>query len=182
MKFLGEKTDLEARFDAVGLIGDWQDKPNSVLRFLLKSKVGVNWSRTKGTIWIDGPNDEKPAVEALVQNALGVIAPVAKVDAVENSTVFVVHGHDTVAREQLELVLHKLGLDHFVLQNSDGGGLTIIESLEKMIGKDAQSTFGIVLMTPDDVGYPSATGAADAKPTGRDNRGTATDQPQKKGR
>jgi predicted nucleotide-binding protein len=41
--------------------------------------------------------------------------------------VFVVHGQDTAAREQLELVLHKLGLDPFVLSNTAGGGLTIVE-------------------------------------------------------
>jgi predicted nucleotide-binding protein len=48
--------------------------------------------------------------------------------------VFVVHGHDAVAREQLELILLKLGLDPFVLANTGGGGLTIIEALEAEIG------------------------------------------------
>jgi predicted nucleotide-binding protein len=84
-------------------------------------------------------------------------------------TVFVVHGHDPGAREQLELVLHKLGLQPFVLQNTDGGGLTIIESLERMIGKNATSSFGIVLLTPDDMGYAKQDGEAEAKPRARQN-------------
>ena len=79
------------------------------------------------------------------------------------------HGHDATSREQLELVLHKLGLQPFVLQNTDGGGLTIIESLEKMIGKNAASSFGIVLMTPDDVGYSKKDGDAESKPRARQN-------------
>jgi predicted nucleotide-binding protein len=71
----------------------------------------------------------------------------------ERATIFVVHGHDTDAREQLELALRRLGLDPFVLMNSSGGGDTIIEALEKRIGKRYTSDFGIVLFTPDDVGY-----------------------------
>lgn len=84
-------------------------------------------------------------------------------------TIFVVHGHDVAAREQLELVLHKLGLQPFVLQNTGGGGLTIIESLEQMIGKNAKSSFGIVLLTPDDVGYLKDDGDTEAKPRARQN-------------
>jgi predicted nucleotide-binding protein len=37
--------------------------------------------------------------------------------------------------------------------NSGGGGQTIIEAIEGEIGKDYSGDFGIVLMTPDDVGY-----------------------------
>ena len=48
--------------------------------------------------------------------------------------VFVVHGHDSIAREQLELIIHKLGLNPFVLANTSGSGLTIIEALEAEIG------------------------------------------------
>lgn len=36
------------------------------------------------------------------------------------------------------------------------GGLTIIEKLEQMIGKNAASSFGIVLLTPDDIGFSKA--------------------------
>jgi predicted nucleotide-binding protein len=86
------------------------------------------------------------------------------------SKVFVVHGHDTAAREQLELVLHKLGLDPYVLANTTGGGLTIIEALESHIGgtNDA-AKFGIVLMTPDDVGYSKRDGDSKAEPRARQN-------------
>lgn len=50
-----------------------------------------------------------------------------------------------------------------------GGGDTLIEALERMIGKAAQSAFGIVLATPDDLGYLKEDGAADAQPRARQN-------------
>ena len=67
------------------------------------------------------------------------------------------------------MVLHKLGLQPFVLQNTDGGGLTIIKSLERMIGKNAASSFGIVLLTPDDIGYAKKDGETEAKARARQN-------------
>ena len=84
--------------------------------------------------------------------------------------VFVVHGHDEQARDQLELILHKLGLDPFVLANTAGEGLTIIEALEQKIGPNAPGArFGIVLMTPDDVGYSKSDGSERAEPRARQN-------------
>ena len=81
-----------------------------------------------------------------------------------------VHGHDTVAREQLELALHKLKLDPFVLANTGDGGLTIIEALEKEIGpRPGRTRFGIVLLTPDDMGYAKANGDGKAEPRARQN-------------
>src|SRR5438105_238343 len=89
---------------------------------------------------------------AVPAQTVALAAPIAA--AKPKSKVFVVHGHDTVAREQLELVLHKLGLDPYVLANTAGGGLTIIEALESHIGGNSGAAkFGIVLMTPDDVGF-----------------------------
>ena len=80
------------------------------------------------------------------------------------------HGHDTEALNQLELILRRLELEPFILQNTAGGGLTIIEALEKEIGpRPGAARFGIVLLTPDDVGYASSDGATHAKPRARQN-------------
>ncbi len=80
------------------------------------------------------------------------------------------HGHDNTAREQLELVLHKLGLNPFVLANTGGGGQTIIEALEKETGPGpGRARFGIVLMTPDDVGYAKKDGPEKSEPRARQN-------------
>jgi predicted nucleotide-binding protein len=42
--------------------------------------------------------------------------------------------------------------------NTSGRGQTIIEALEGTIGRDYTSDFGIVLLTPDDLGYAKADG------------------------
>lgn len=83
--------------------------------------------------------------------------------------IFIVHGHDSDARDQLELTLHRLGLEPFVLMNTSGGGKTIIEALEGKIGRDFSTDFGIVLMTPDDIGYAKKDGEARAEPRARQN-------------
>ena len=90
--------------------------------------------------------------------------------AVEKERIFVVHGHDEKARMELHLTLLQLGLEPFVLANTSGGGLTIIEALEKEIGPDADRVrFGIVLLTPDDMGYSKAEGPDSIKPRARQN-------------
>jgi predicted nucleotide-binding protein len=97
--------------------------------------------------------------------------PVAKPVALVKSKrqIFIVHGHDPEARDQLELALHRLGLEPFVLMNTSGGGKTIIEAPEGKIGRDYSSDFGIVLMTPDDVGYAKREGPERAEPRAREN-------------
>ncbi len=91
-------------------------------------------------------------------------------DSVESQRVFVVHGHDDTAREQLELILHRLGLDPFVLINTSGGGLTIIEALEKEMSSSLNGNrFGIVLLTPDDMGYEQGDDPRSPEPRARQN-------------
>src|SRR5262249_36184981 len=88
-------------------------------------------------------------------------------DAPPAAKIFVVHGHDREARDELELVLRRLVLQPFILQNADGGSKTIIEALEQNIYKEA--AFGVVLMTPDDYGYTKKEADADRKPRARQN-------------
>lgn len=163
--FTGSIDDLKAAVETTGIDGNWEEKPNKCWRFASRDRSGLNWSSTKGTVWFDGPEAAKQALIAAIDSVMSA----GTVKAEENRTIFVVHGHDTEAREQLELVLHRLGLRPYVLQNTDGGGLTIIENLEQMIGKKAASSFGIVLLTPDDIGYAKAEGDAQQKPRARQN-------------
>lgn len=127
-----------------------------------------------GTILIQGSQAAKPEVEAIINEHLGN-APVQRVQPAivqePAKKIFIVHGHDHAAKEQLELILHKLGLpDHFILQNTGGTGLTIIEELEREIGQGQTATrFGIVLLTPDDVGYSKRDGQEAALPRARQN-------------
>ncbi|QIQ88233.1 MAG: DNA-binding protein [Erythrobacter sp.] len=66
--------------------------------------------------------------------------------------VFVVYGHDTDARDQLEAMLRRWGLDPLILDQLTSGGQTIIEKLESV---QKEANFAVVLATPDDQGHRS---------------------------
>ncbi|MDT0212570.1 nucleotide-binding protein [Rothia sp. ARF10] len=67
--------------------------------------------------------------------------------------VFIVYGHDTAARDSLELLLRRMGMDPIVLANLPAGGDTIIEKLERYLGGAGNVGFACVLLTPDDEGH-----------------------------
>jgi predicted nucleotide-binding protein len=167
LRFTGSLQDLKDRLLPLDLDGDWEAQPNGVWKLRCRDRAGMLWSETKGTIWFDGPPDVKAALEAKIDAALAGDASVTP--AAADSVIFVVHGRDHDARDQLELVLRRLGLEPFVLQVTGGGGDTLIEALERMIGRSAQSSFGIVLVTPDDLGYLKTEKPEDAKPRARQN-------------
>ncbi|WP_375668881.1 TIR domain-containing protein [Bartonella sp. MR168JLCBS] len=85
-----------------------------------------------------------------------------------NKKIFIVHGHDRYALKELELILLKLGLEPYILQNTSGNGLTIIQTLKKEIC-DSSIGFGIVLLTHDDMGYAISQGAEKVQPRARQN-------------
>lgn len=167
LKFHGSLDELKHCIEPLGLDGDWEEQPNQVWKFRCRDRAGMLWSATKGTIWFDGPPGPKMTLQGVVEPAMGSDQATNPND--RGSTIFVVHGRDHDARDQLELVLRRLGLEPFVLQITGGGGDTLIEALERMIGKTAQSAFGIVLLTPDDKGFLAEDGPEDAKPRARQN-------------
>ena len=166
-KFHGSLQELKDRLLPLDLDGEWLEQPNGVHKFRCKDKSGLLWSETKGTIWFEGPHQAKVVLQGKVELILSDGLAVPHVG--NESTIFVVHGRDHSARDQLELILRRLGLEPYVLQVTGGGGDTLIEALEKQIGKTAQSAFGIVLATPDDMGYLKSDGSSDAKARARQN-------------
>jgi predicted nucleotide-binding protein len=180
MKFTGSFQDLEIVVGAIGrTINSSGDKGNM---HQLKTNEGetINLYRN-GTLQIQASPALKKKFEedfnqyngsTPIQNTESTHASPETLAAIvaQPKQVFVVHGHDEIAKEQLELVLHKLGIDHFILANSGGGGLTIIEALEAKIGHNSNATsFGIVLMTPDDMGYALSAGTDNIQPRARQN-------------
>jgi predicted nucleotide-binding protein len=167
IKFYGALQELKDRLLPLDLQGEWEGQPNSVWKFKCKDKAGLLWSETKGTVWFDGPPAAKAALSAKTEAVLADGVVKAPINA--DGTIFVVHGRDHNARDQLELILRRLGLEPYVLQVTGGGGDTLIEALERMIGKTAKSAFGIVLATPDDMGYLRSEKPTEAKARARQN-------------
>ncbi len=68
----------------------------------------------------------------------------------DKTKVFVVYGHDSNARHQLEAMLRRWGLEPLILDQLPTEGQTVIEKLESAM---AIADFGVVLATPDDEGH-----------------------------
>lgn len=62
--------------------------------------------------------------------------------------VFVVHGHDELAKQEVARFLERVGLEAIILHEQVSQGRTIIEKLEQF----ADVSFAVVLLTPDDKG------------------------------
>jgi len=177
--FHGNIAELQAIVEATGIPGAWTEHEHSMHRFTAKNGATLQWWDTKKKkLVFQGPRAASESMEAAFNAAAAVATDQDKAIAFEANRsdtdpsatrVFVVHGHDEVAREQLERILMILGLEPFVLQNTAGGGLTIIEALERQIGKEPEAKFGIVLMTPDDVGYAKNQGQEKADDRSRQN-------------
>ena len=133
------------------------------VQFELKDGIKVNLYNT-GRITFGGPKVEfKSAVEAFVngegsevepknQTSATPLEPMEPAVAMERR-VFVVHGHDIEARNDLELILRRVQVNPIILQNIPGVGDTLIEKLESLTGAD----FACVLLTPDDIGASAST-------------------------
>ena len=63
--------------------------------------------------------------------------------------VFVVHGRDEIAKTNLEVLLHEIGLEPVVLHRQADEGMTIIEKFEK----HSDVGYAFILLTPDEVAY-----------------------------
>ena len=66
----------------------------------------------------------------------------------ESPEVFVVHGQDNAAREEVARFIAKAGLKPIILHEQASGGRTVIEKLEHY----SNVGFAVVLLTPDDLG------------------------------
>ncbi len=172
MKFNGSYDELKSIVDSAGIRGEWTASDGEKFQFRTEGGAILNWWPKTSTVQFQGAESEKKRLSERVTLAMEGSRPAKAASAalvVAKAQIFVVHGHDEIAREQLELVLRRLDLDPYVLMNTAGGGMTIIEALEKKIGKEGEARFGIVLLTPDDVGYAKRDGEKEAKPRPRQN-------------
>lgn len=74
--------------------------------------------------------------------------PEPKIIMPKSNQIFIVHGHDTGARESIARFIERLGIDVVILHEQANRGGTIIEKIEA----NRDVGFAIVLLTPDDEG------------------------------
>ena len=82
-----------------------------------------------------------------------------------SSRVFVVHGHDNGMKQAVARALEKLGLEPVILHEQADRGRTVIEKFEA----HSKVNFAVVLLSPDDMGYPNGTDPKTARPRARQN-------------
>ena len=166
-KFYGKLEELQQIIENAGYKGLWSDIEYGHC-FKGDGKQILNWYSKKGSILFQGQNTG--SFKENITKAIETAADPTVTSITSNKKsqkIFVVHGHDHSARDQLELVLRRLGLEPFILMNNSGGGKTIVEALERHIYEEA--AFGIVLITPDDYGYSKNETEVDKKPRARQN-------------
>jgi len=76
------------------------------------------------------------------------LAPTLPVAAQQSKKVFVVHGHDSEAKESAARFIERLELEAIILHEQPNAGRTVIEKFEQY----TDVGFAVVLLTPDDVG------------------------------
>ncbi|RJX31563.1 MAG: hypothetical protein C4516_06930 [Oxalobacter sp.] len=79
------------------------------------------------------------------------VSDIQKPDLPKKNSVFLVHGHDDGAKHAVARYLEQLGITPVILQEQINRGMTVIEKFEDFADR---AGFAVVLMTPDDVGYP----------------------------
>jgi CheY-like chemotaxis protein len=93
--------------------------------------------------FIDKDDGPKALIEA-VRKALNVLPSYVE-------DVFIVHGHDDAARETVSRFIEHLGLRPIILRDLPSSGRVIIDQIERF----SRVGFVVVLLTPDDIGYPN---------------------------
>ncbi|WP_254492487.1 TIR domain-containing protein [Bartonella sp. B1099] len=151
--------------------------------YQIKTTTGgiINWYEQTGKLQIQGKENIKQKLkEDLAKNVEEtsttpsqiILSNIPKTSSNVSESppkkIFIVHGHDRGSLKDLENILLKLKLDPYILQNTSGNGLPIIETLKKEICKDSIG-FGIVLLTPDDIGYARSDGETKAQFRARQN-------------
>lgn len=157
-KFIGTYQELQDKVLLTGVNGSWKELTNGQKQYKTETGISLSWWETSKTISIQGAEGKNKEIfeKALFKVLNGeVVIPSSTqkssfTPSIASKKIFIVHGHDEEALKELELFIMRLGLEPYILKNNVEGGKTIIEALEQRIIDD--SAFGIVLMTPDDVG------------------------------
>ena len=155
-KFSGTLEELKQVVADRGIEGEWAEISHG---YQFKAKIGgarMNWFSKKGTVQYQGPAAAaKQLEEALRIDAAVALPATVSTGSAGNSAatrrVFVVYGHDTTARTQLEAMLRRWDLEPLILDQLASEGQTLIEKLMSYSSDDV--SFAVVLVTPDDEGY-----------------------------
>ena len=137
----------------------WQKQATLEFPNIIRDRLSVNPFRIstptqRRTPLLDSPPTTS-AGEAYEEISPEIIpAPSPELVPITNQQkVFIVHGHDHSSRDTVEDLVDNWGLIPIVLDKEPNKGRTIIEKFEDLAD---ETSFAIVLLTPDDVGGPAS--------------------------
>ena len=122
--------------------GEWSSSTG--VELFTSNEGGICKLYNTGTCQFQGKEKAKEILEQTINSLLK--EEIVEIIESEEKQIFIVYGHDHTSREQLELILKKLDLNHSKIVNDSG--MTIIEALEKKV---SEIHCGIVLLTADDL-------------------------------
>ena len=133
-----DKNRIRELLESNGYEIDYEQRyKNYAWRFKLKNGTSV-FCGDRNIIWAKGKNKDA-VIEYLNTFPIAI-----------NNRVFVVYGRDHNAKKELVEMLQEWGIEPLVFDALPVRGMTVIEKLEHYI---PQANYGIVLATPDDIGY-----------------------------
>lgn len=146
--------DAEINLFADTVEGSWEKEAIACEKFLVELIDGIN---------------ENPEFFLVQDNPIESKSNSSKSQSIsgtpKSNKVFIVHGHDSLIKTEVARTLEQLGLNVIILHEQPNEGKTIIEKFER---EALQVSFAVVLLTPDDIGYPKGK-EKDAKPRARQN-------------
>jgi predicted nucleotide-binding protein len=130
------------------------------VKFVLPEGTHLNLYESTGKLLVQGKkNGERAQCDSLFGTPPPkpgtVVSPIVTISEAPaapvrtDPKVFVVYGHDTAARDALELILLRFNIKPIILGNLAPDGKTIIEALLAQ----ADVPYAVVLLTPDDEGH-----------------------------
>lgn len=141
-------TLLSRLFDSSSIARRYSFFTGSAVSLVLATKIGRYRKEVTDKInRLKGILEELELIPEQISNSTAISSQ-EQTDARGNG-VFIVHGHDTTAKNGVARFVEKLGLEATILDEKPGGGRTIIEKFEDHA---SNAGFAIVLLTPDDVG------------------------------
>jgi predicted nucleotide-binding protein len=128
-KFEGTIEKLQMLISVAGLKGKWEDDGQRKHTFRSSDGGILNWWQSSGTVQVQGQEKAKAKLGEAIEGGAIVssreAAPALVAPQIPKQ-IFIVHGHDSEAWDQLELALHRLGLKPFILMNTSGGGKLLL--------------------------------------------------------
>lgn len=121
--------------------------------------------------WKSGQNSAINLIDTIIEELELFSKDISKIDTeadikkIDCSKVFIVHGHDNGAKNEVARFVERLGFKAVILHEQVDSGATIIEKLEK----HTDVGFAIVLYTECDIGGVKSSKPEDLKPRARQN-------------